>query len=203
MLGSLYRLNMEQKFSGIITKCVNGSQRAQRQLFNLTYSDGMNIALRYSSNAEDAKEILSDAFIRVFNKLHQFDIDRAFLPWFNRIIIHASSDFYRYRKDPVVPLSKVAEPSFDSHIIDYLSYQDLLSLVQKLPPSYRAVFNLSTIEGYKHREIAELLNISEGTSKSHLSRARIRLQAMIIDISKRKGIASIQQEDQSKINQCT
>lgn len=199
----LYRQSKEQLTDKIISDCLKGSPRAQRQLFEMYYSDGMNTALRYSSNLEDAKEILSNAFIRVFEKLDQFDSSKVFKPWFNKIIVHASSDFYRYHKNNMVSLDQIPEVKFNDNIIDELSYQELLDLIQKLPFALRSVFNLYCIEGYKHHEIAEIMEIAEGTSKSHLHRAKARLQVMIIEISKQRGIGSIRQEDKTKASKGT
>lgn len=202
-LQPLYRQTKEQLTDKIIKDCLKGSARAQRHLFDMYYSDGMNTALRYSNNPEDAREILSNAFIRVFDKLDQFDPGRGFIPWFKKIIVHASSDFYRYRKNNVISLESLPEVTFDNQIIDDLAYQELLEMIQQLSPVLRSVFNLYTIEGYKHQEIAEILNISEGTSKSHLHRARAKLQIMITEHAKKKGIGSIRREDKTKVNKGT
>lgn len=183
----------------VISQCLRGSSKAQRQLFDMYYAEGMNTALRYSNNHEDAKEILANAFIRVFNKLTLFDVSQHFLPWLKKIIVHASSDYYRYQHNLIVPLEQIPEPKMDENIINRLSYQELLEYVQSLPPSLRAVFNLYCIEGFKHHEIGELLQISEGTSKAHLHRARSRLQTLIIDYSKQKAIGPIRQEHTRKI----
>lgn len=112
--------------------------------------------------------------MRVFKKLHLFDPSRSFENWFARIIIHCSSDYYRYAKPELKGIDDF-EPYLESNsenIIDQLSYEELLSCISMLSPQYRAVFNLYVIDGYKHGEIADLLNISEGTSKSNLSKAK-------------------------------
>lgn len=202
-LKPLYRQSKEQLTDKIISDCRKGYARAQRRLFEMYYSDGMNTALRYSNNQEDAKEILSNAFIRVFEKLDQFDTSKVFFPWFRKIIVHASSDFYRYKKNNVISLDSIPQVIFDDQIIDRLAYEELLEIIQRLPPVLRSVFNLYCIEGYKHQEIAEILDISEGTSKSHLHRAKARLQIMIAEFSKSRDIGSIRQEDKAKISKGT
>jgi RNA polymerase sigma-70 factor (ECF subfamily) len=136
--------------------------------------------LRYSSNKEDAKEILGNAFIRVFKKLDHFDPIRPFEAWFSRIIVHASSDYYRYAKVPfldIEPQNKFLQE--DPEILDQLSYDELLTCVTKLSPQYRLVFNMYVVDGYKHYEIAESLNISIGTSKSNLNKAKKQLKKII------------------------
>ncbi len=183
----------------IIKQCLRGSAAAQRSLFDLYYSDAMHVALRYSNCYEDAQEILSDAFIRAFRKLNRFDLSKPFLPWLMTLIIHASSDYYRYKHQWLVSIDDHEPANMEVSIIDDLSYQEMLELIQKLPHSYRTVFNLSVIEGYKHREIAALLGISEGTSKSHLSRARHKLQIMLAKFTKYKGLGSVQPTHQKEI----
>lgn len=115
--------------------------------------------------------------------MHLFDTSRSFENWFARIIIHCSSDYYRYAKpeskgiDDFIPY---LEDNSDT-IIDQLSYEELLNCISMLTPQYRAVFNLYVIDGYKHAEIADLLNISEGTSKSNLSKAKRTLINILKD----------------------
>lgn len=176
---SLYIIKRDRLTSSLIDDCIQGDVRAQKKLFDLYYSDGMHVALRYSSSEEDAKEIFSSAFLRVFKKLEQFDVSKPFLPWFSTIIFRCSSDYYRYKKEKQVSIEEIQEPAFDPLLIDQLNYNDLLVLIQKLPFQYRQVFNLHTIEGKKHREIAALLGISEGTSKSNLSKAKAKMKALI------------------------
>ncbi len=119
--------------------------------------------------------------MRVFKKLHLFDPSRSFENWFSRIIIHCSSDYYRYAKPEIQDLENY-KPYLEEdsvNVIDQLSYKELLKCISKLTPQYRMVFNLYVIDGYKHNEIADLLNISEGTSKSNLSKAKRTLQNIL------------------------
>lgn len=117
----------------------------------------------------------------MFKKLHLFDPSRSFENWFSRIIIHSSSDYYRYSKPTTQDLENF-KPYLEEegvNVIDQLSYEELLDCITKLTPQYRMVFNLYVIDGYKHSEIADLLNISEGTSKSNLSKAKRTLQTIL------------------------
>ena len=117
----------------------------------------------------------------MFKKLHLFDTSRSFENWFSRIIIHSSSDYYRYAKPDTQDLENY-KPYLEEdgiNVIDQLSYEELLDCISKLSPQYRMVFNLFVIDGYKHSEIADLLNISEGTSKSNLSKAKRTLQNIL------------------------
>lgn len=124
---------------------------------------------------------MNNAFLRVFKKLHLFDPSRSFENWFARIIIHCSSDYYRYAKPEPYDLTdfKPYLEEESTNVIDQLSYEELLRCITKLSPQYRMVFNLYVIDGYKHAEIADLLNISEGTSKSNLSKAKRILQNIL------------------------
>ncbi len=117
----------------------------------------------------------------MFKKLHLFDPSRSFENWFARIIIHSSSDYYSYSKPDTQDLENY-KPYLEEdsvNVIDQLSYDELLDCITKLSPQYRMVFNLYVIDGYKHDEIADLLNISEGTSKSNLSKAKKTLQNIL------------------------
>ena len=124
---------------------------------------------------------MNNAFLRVFKKLHLFDTSRSFENWFAKIIVHSSSDYYRYAKPETQDIEEyipyLEEDSLN--IIDQLGYEELLNCISNLSPQYRMVFNLYVIDGYKHAEIADLLNISEGTSKSNLSKAKRTLQNIL------------------------
>lgn len=164
-----------------IKKCLQGSRKHHRLLFEAFYSDGMNIACRYSRNEEEAKEILSNAFIKAFKNLQSFNTSLPFMPWFRTIIIHSSSDYYRY--DHPMIKDEIGNGGMDiaetAGTLDQLQYEDILRLLQQLPDIQRTVFNLYEIEGYKHGEIAQMLGIMEGTSKSCLSRAKATLRQLI------------------------
>ena len=163
----------------IIQACRENNPSGQRKLYELFYSYGMSIALRYGKNKEEAKEILNDAFVKTFSNINQFDVQLSFKQWFRVIIIHTAIDYHRKNKrfnylleieDDVMPNSSYNEGW------ENLIYEDVIQQVQLLPPAYRTVFNLYAIEGFKHHEIAQKLNISIGASKSNYSRAKQKLQ---------------------------
>lgn len=142
----------------------------------------MSVSLRYTASYEEATEVLNDSFMKVFKRIKDLK-NETFKPWFRRIIINTATDLYRKTKkydflQHHEDMTSV-DVSAEELITAQLSYQDLLDLVQQLTPSYRAVFNLYAIDGYKHEEIAETLKISVGASKSNLSRAREMLKGMI------------------------
>jgi len=142
----------------------------------------MGICLRYAGNRDEAAEVMNQGFFKVFTHIERYDMARPFKAWLGKIMMNASIDFYRanlkmaYTED----LDK-AEQMSDGDMVDKnLNYEDLLVMVQQLPQAYRTVFNLFAIEGYSHDEIAAMLNINSGTSKSNLHKARQKLKQMIL-----------------------
>lgn len=148
----------------------------------------LGVCYRYARNAEDAEDILQDAFIKVFDKMHQFKFEGSFEGWIRRIVVNTALKKYtltRYAKeisgyDVKDKDESALEPSAYSH----LTQKELMELVNNLPDGYRMVFNLYVIEGYQHDEIAEMLGIQPGTSRSQLVKARMMLQKQIIQLQK-------------------
>ncbi len=141
----------------------------------------MSFCLRYSKNTDDAVEILNDGFLKVFNNLKTFDLDRPFKPWFKRIVINTAINHLKKNEKYMnnERLDGVEQPFAMENILSKIGYDEVLLMIQKLSNAYRTVFNLYVIDGYKHEEIANMLGISVGTSKSNLSKAREKLQAMV------------------------
>lgn len=151
----------------------------------------MSICMRYCNQSEDSVEIVNDGFLKIFNTLHTFeprfeDYESSVMAWIKKIMIRTSID--RYRKNQSGNgFTEIREEYYsvqeaEVNIIDRLSYKEIISLVQQLTPAYRAVFNLHVIDGYTHEEIAEQLNISPGTSKSNLSKAKISIRKMLAEV---------------------
>jgi len=168
----------------IIEGCKKGKQRYQEELYHLLAPRMYGLCLKYANDRDDAKDIMQDGFIKVFQKIDQYGGKGSFEGWVRRIMINTALEKYRsqitiYSLDERMPLS---DEGVQSTVIDNLSAQDLLGLIRQLTPKYRMVFNLYAIEGYNHKEIGELLGISEGTSKSNLSRARIVLQEKVKEL---------------------
>ncbi len=170
----------------IIDACVQNDAKAQRQLFEQFYSFGLSICLRYARNEPDAKEILSDSFIRVFKKIDHYNSTYPFTSWFRKIIVHAVSDYYRYSKEPFKNIDEVTLTVTSEDIFDRLSHDEIMLLVQKLPLGMRLCFNLFVIDGYRHHEIAEILGIKEGTSKSNVAMAKKKLRHHIATITQQQ-----------------
>jgi len=142
------------------------------------------LCLKYANDRDDAKDIMQDGFIKVFGKIDQFGEKGSFEGWVRRIMINTALEKYRsqvtmYSLDERMPLS---DEGVQSTVIDNLSAEDLLGLIGQLTPKYRMVFNLYAIDGFSHKEIGEMLGISEGTSKSNLSRARVILQEKVREL---------------------
>ncbi len=142
----------------------------------------MSIALRYSNSKEEATEIINDAFLKIFNKLDTYTIENSFNGWLRRVVINTALDYYRKNKKHYNHLSLEHDTASHNDVVDQMNYEDISKLVMNLSPVYRTIFNLYVIDGYSHKEIAEIMNISEGTSKSGLSRARVSLQKMLKEI---------------------
>ena len=147
---------------------------AQSELYQLYADTLFALCLKYSKNYQDAEDTLQDSFLTIFNKIHQYSNKGSFEGWLKRITIHTALQKYR-EKSPLQIVKEVAENDEVEELNlenNSISIDVLLSFIQQLSDRYRLVFNLYVLDNYSHKEIAELLNISEGTSKSNLSRAR-------------------------------
>ena len=162
----------------IIDGCLQGNRLSQRKLYEQYYGYGLNVSLRYSKNREEAAEILNDAFLKIFKNLDKFDHAYPFQAWMKRIVVNQAIDFLRSQKNKVkfLGLTQISINLSSGITPTYEEADDLLPILQKLPPKYRMVFNLYVMEEYKHHEIAELLNISASTSRSNLARAKDKLR---------------------------
>lgn len=175
---------MDKKLKHLIKGCRKGKENSQLALYRHFYSYGMAICLRYCDSRETALEVLNDGFLKVFQNINQYDEQQPFKPWLRRILINASIDHhrrYQVKLTMVESTEPAEETSTYNEALDQLEYKDLLKLVQGLSPGYRLVFNLYAIEGLSHKEIAQQLDISEGTSKSNLAKARRKIQELMND----------------------
>lgn len=132
------------------------------------------VCLRYSGNVEDANDLLQEGFIKVFKNLEKFRGDGSFEGWIRRIFVNTSIENFR-KKVKLYNVSEVQENTIedtDLNVLDTLAEKDLIILINELSPGYKTVFNMHVVEGYSHKEIANILGITEGTSKSQLARAK-------------------------------
>jgi len=165
----------------IIEDCKKGKRRSQDELYKGVYAYGMSVCLRYSKTKEEAHEILNDGMVKVMTKLDKYDYDLSFKAWVRRILINTAIDSYRKNEKHynTLDIAHARTEYTDSTSLENLSAQEIIGAVQQLPPAYKMVFNLYAIEGYKHHEIAKMLGVTEGTTKSNLAKARMKLQKML------------------------
>lgn len=171
------------KEEALIQGCVRGEPGAQKELYNRFSARMYGLCYRYVKNAMEAEDVLVTAFMKVFDKIHQFKHDGSFEGWLRRIVVNESLTYLRRNRalylEAELELAD-REPDYAS-LGDRLEEEELISMIRELPTGYGIVFNLYAIDGYSHREIAEQLGISENTSKSQLSRARAYLQKMLVE----------------------
>ena len=166
----------------LIKKCKQQNLHAQAEVYQLFSGKLFALSLKYSRNKQDAEDVLQDSFITAFQKINQYKNKGSFEGWLKRILINTALQKYRDKS----PLQLVKEENIENKEEVVLEINDasldlnfLLGLIQQLPDRYRLVFNLYVLDNYSHKEIAELLQISVGTSKSNLSRARLLLKGQI------------------------
>ena len=174
----------------VLQGCKQGQRTSQQALYNHFYKLSMRICVRYLRNEEDAIEAMQDGFIKVFRQIKNFeppenpDITYAtFYGWIKKIMVYTSINQFRKRQRQISWEGEEKlmhyETATNESPLDKIAYEDLIKMIQHLTPAYRSVFNLFVIDGFSHEEIAGLLNISIGTSKSNLLRAREKLKQMI------------------------
>lgn len=178
--------------SDLINGCMKGDRRMQEELYGRFSPRMYAVCLRYAGNTEEAEDILQEGFIKVFKKLDSFRSEGSFEGWVRRIFVNTAIEHFR-RKRYLMPVTEKEENTIEgkfTSVLDELGAKDIMALVQELSPGYRTVFNMYVVEGYTHKEIADMLGISEGTSKSQLSRAKVILQDMVRTyIDKQRGVS--------------
>jgi RNA polymerase sigma factor (sigma-70 family) len=173
-------ITLDETLTETINGCIKGDRSSQRQLYEHFYSYGMSISLRYSKNEDEAIEILNDGFMKVFTKIDKYDKEKSFKGWLRKILINTALDNYRknlkfYNHKPIEGLKQEDGRNVEND----LNYEDIVRVIRELSPAYKLVFNLYVMDGYTHEEIADMLGISVGTSKSNLSKARANLREML------------------------
>jgi len=172
----------EDNFESIVQACIAGNNTAQRLLFKQFFGFAKSVCLRYCSSHEEAEEVLNEGFLKVFQNLDKYDPGQPFKAWLRTIVINTAISYYRknqkYNRD-TVGLEDATYPRFDDHVIEKITAEEILGLVQQIKPVYRSVFLMYVIDGYNHREIADIMQLNEATVRSHYMRARARLQHLI------------------------
>lgn len=162
----------------LIKDCKKGDAKAQETIYRLFSNKLFAVCLKYSNNYENAQDTLQDGFITIFDKIRQFKSEGSFEGWMRRIMVNTA--LLKYRKQTVFDIINEEQiEETEVEITTDVSLDFLLRLIQQLPDRYRLVFNLYVLDGYNHKEIAKMLGISDGTSKSNLARARTILKDKI------------------------
>jgi RNA polymerase sigma factor (sigma-70 family) len=181
----LFVKNTIPTFEALIKGCLKADRNAQHNLYALLAKDMFIVCQRYSLNREDAEDSLQEGFIKVFDNIQQFRNEGPFQAWVRKIMVNCS--LQKLRSRPIlyaIPHINIDDVDFkiDENITSMIEVKELVRMMQDLPPACKMVFNLYVFEGLKHKEIADLLGITNGTSKSNLFDARKILQKMIIAV---------------------
>ncbi len=167
--------------SDLIKGSLDKDRKMQEMLYQRFSSKMYGVCLRYCKNTDDAQDLLQDGFVKVFRNIEKFRGDGSFEGWMRRIFVNTSIEHFRrtsknYSVTDTEDVS-IEDPSLTA--LDNLAEKDIIKMIQELSPGYRQVFNMYVIEGYSHKDIGEILGISEGTSKSQLARAKGILKKMV------------------------
>lgn len=171
-----------ENLNEILAGCRHDDRKAQEKLYRNYYRAMMSLCLRYTKNEEDALEVLNTGFLKIFRNIHRYDAVKAGLfTWMRTIIVNSCLDFIKSKQgqSQTGELNHAIQLEIQPEAISKMKSAELLNIIRELPPATQAVFNLYVTEGYNHKEIGKLMNISEGTSKWHLSEARKILQQKI------------------------
>ena len=178
------RKDNDRSLKRLIKACIEGNREAQKTLYESLSPKMFPVCLRYMSSREEAEDVLQEGFVTLFSKLDSFSGKGSFEGWARKIFVNTA--LMQLRKNDVLKESEDLEGAWDISsqdptIIQDIGYQELLELIESLPPGFRTVFNMYVIEGYSHKEIGEALGISENTSRSQLQRARVLLQRKVLE----------------------
>lgn len=172
---------IEKELQQIIDGCIEQDRQSQELLYKNLYGFAMKICLRYAKNSYDATEVVNEGFFKAFTNIEKYDKSWSFKAWLSKIMYNAAIDYYRanLKWNQLVGIDKSDIKVNEDSVEHKLDYEDLLKVIQGLPPTYRIVFNLYAVDGYSHDEIAEMLGITASTSRSNLHKARLKLQQML------------------------
>lgn len=180
-----------EKLKVIVDGCVRNERKCQQMIFEMYYGKMMSACLRYISDRDEAQDVLQDGFIKVFNSIAKFDFNGSFEGWVRRIVVNTAIDHIRKKKKDIFQVTDhefimnnytdEADEKQSESIYANLKNNEIAEAIQQLSPAYRTVFSMYVIDGYSHQQIADLLNINIGTSKSNLAKARMNLQKVLKD----------------------
>jgi len=166
----------------LIKKCKRNNRKAQEALYKECYRQVMGICMRYCVNKEEAEDCFQETFIKIFNQIKKLKEPKAFWLWMKRITIHTCIDAQRKKyviQDTVDTEIEIANDHYEQ-LFDKMETEEIIQVINLLPDGYKLVFNLNVIEGYAHKEIAEMLDIAIGTSKSQLNKAKVLLNKLLL-----------------------
>ena len=178
-----------EKLKAIVEGCVREERKCQQMIFEMFYGKMMSACLRYISDRDEAQDVLQDGFIKVFNSIAKFDFNGSFEGWVRRIVVNTAIDHIRKKKKDIFQVtdhefimnnySDEADEKENESMYANLKNNEIVEAIQQLSPAYRTVFNMYVVDGYSHQQIADLLNINIGTSKSNLAKARMNLKRIL------------------------
>ncbi len=183
-------LESQEDVKLIVEGCIRGDRDSQQLLYKATYGRMLGMCLRYAKDKDEAKDFLHDGFLKVFEKIKYFKQTGSIEGWIHRIIVNNTIDCIRKKNKmcfnndsdaSLLNLTDDSEESLEKLNTMNASAEKIIELIQELSPAYKTVFNLYVIEDYSHKEIAEMLNVSIGTSKSNLAKAKFRLKNLYIE----------------------
>lgn len=174
-------LNIQQSEEDFIEACVRNEKWAQKLLYEKYYGSLMGVCMRYSGDDDEALDILHEGFIKVFRHIGKYKPGTSLSAWMRRIMINTAIDYYRRKSRRRTENIENAydTSSSDPDAVSLITEKEIMKAVQKLSPAYRTVFNMYVVEGYAHKEIADMLGISESTSRSNLVKARSKLRELL------------------------
>ena len=166
----------------LVKQCVRGNRAAQREFYDRYAGRMLTLSRRYVRTTAEAEDVLQEGFLKAFEKIKSFRFESSIISWLTTIIVRTAINSKRQKLYmlPMVDVSETIIPDADANVVSSLEAEQLIMFIQELPDGCRVIFNLYAIEGFSHQEIAEMLKISEGTSKSQYSRARQLLREKIL-----------------------
>ena len=172
----------EKDLAQLVESCRQGDRTSQQRLYAQFHNYALTVCSRYAATADEAKEVLNDAFFKIFTKLDRYNPDYSFKGWLHRIVVNTAIDRYRSLQNQPrhEELNNATGFEVETEVIEKLTREEIFKMVAHLSPAYKTVFNLFVVDGFSHAEIAEKLRITEGASKSNLSKARVQLKRMLM-----------------------
>jgi RNA polymerase sigma factor (sigma-70 family) len=176
-----FTLDISYSEKDFIQSCIDKDAQSLKMLYEANYSIMLPLCRRYANNDEDALDILHDGFIKVFKNLDKYQVGTTLTAWIKRIMVNTAIDYYR--KESKRRYTSIDEATAiqnnDPDVLSEMSAEEIIDLLQHLSPAYRSVFNMYVIEGYSHKELADILQITESTSRSNLVKARAKLKDLL------------------------